>query len=440
MYLSEHDFSISAYEVACSLLDGHPMDQRKQTLAEYDFGPLQAMILCVQHGVCTARVTAVQQSEKYFASLSKVLKDDIALLEAERAMLDQNWDHWSLIETFSRLATWTCTIGAMLLTKDPTSTYMAPYQLREVPLPLGEDLWRARSATQWAAISSCTKLHYDTNLSPVAEALLQGKPIPDNLSSFALISLVGWALTYICTQERVTMPIGPGDCFHGDFRAKMERVLRGWEIHTRRRLKTDRAIYRLNDSLFTDCFSLLASSYYHLYLGNELRALKEKAAREDPLLSGTNVSKDLPAFPCIPSAHKAILYAANSWLVRAKQGMGHLNDTGSINYGGHYLMTAYESALILSWWITISDGPDPQHYGGEYATAVKSISEILSEAFIEVGDQGIECGNTTARALSPLLFTQQCMSNSVYPFCRILEHRIGCFSKYIKLHNSGWKP
>lgn len=343
MYLSEKDFSLSAYQVACSLLDAYPIDQRKQSLDQYEFGPLQAMLLCAQFGVFTGQETFVRHSQQQFAAVSDALKDDIGLLKAERTVLDQTWDRWSFIETFTRLATWTCTLSAMLLADDPTSAYMAPYQLREVPFPLGEELWRARSATQWAALPDNAKLHGDSNLSRVAEALLQGKPIPENISSFSLLSLVAWALTYICTQEKFSMSIGPVGLFNDDFRVKMERVLLGWEIHTRRRMKADRAIYRQTDPLFTDCFPLLGSSYYHLYLGDELRALKEKAAREDTLPAGTKVGRDFPAVPSPHLAHKAILYAANSWLVRAKQGIGNFNDTSSINYGGHYLMSAYES-------------------------------------------------------------------------------------------------
>ncbi|KAH7018826.1 hypothetical protein EDB80DRAFT_185215 [Ilyonectria destructans] len=415
MYLSEHDFSVHAYRVACSLLEAYPIDQSKESPSQYELAPLQATVLCVQFGAFSGQDAYSQHSQRQFATVCEALNNGLGLVKTKRDAAEQNWDQWSFIETFSRLATWTCTLSAMLLANDPMAAYMAPYQLREVPLPSTEELWRAQSASQWAAAPERAKLHSDSNLSDVAEALLRGSAIPENLSSFALLSLAAWALTYICTQERLAMSLGPVDLFNSDFRLKMERVLSEWAMYTRRRMKADRVIYRLNDPLFTDCFPLLASSYYHLYLGEELRALKDKAAKDEALPLGSRVTSNLPSVVSLRLAHRGIAYAANSWLVRSKLGMGHFKDTASINYGGHYLMTAYETALILSWWLSIGGGSEPQDARGNHAAAVKSISEILSEAFVEVEDQGIPCGDAVTRALGPLLFTQRCLSQSVYP-------------------------
>ncbi|KAF7544652.1 hypothetical protein G7Z17_g9779 [Cylindrodendrum hubeiense] len=425
MYLSEYDFSVPAYKVACSLLEAYTIEERKQTPSQFEFAPLQAMLLCVQFSTFSGEEMYSRTSERQFSVVCEALKNGLDTLKAERSKADQNWDQWSFVETFSRLATWTCTLSAILLANDPTSSYMAPYQLREVPLPFGEELWRAQSATQWAVAAERVKFHGDSNLSDVAEALLRGGPIPENLSSFALLSLAGWALTYICTQERLAMSLGPVDLFNSDFRAKMERVLSEWAMYTLRRMRADRVIYRGNDPLFTDCFPLLASSYYHLYLGEELRALKEKAAKDDALPAGVKGANHLPPITSLRLAHKGILYAANSWFVRAKLGMGHFKDTAAINYGGHYLMTAYETALILSWWLSLNNSPEHQDSKGDYAAVMRSIGEILSEAFAEVEDQGIPCGDAASRALGPLLFAQRCMSQSVYPYRKQSTPHVG---------------
>lgn len=366
MYLSENDFSVSAYKVACSLLETYPVNQKKQDSSQYEFAPLQAMLLCVQFSVFSGEDTYSQHSQRQFTAVCEGLKNGLDLLKPERSRGDLKWDPWSFVETFSRLATWTCTLSAILLANDPTSPYMAPFQLRKVPLPLDEELWRAPSVTHWEAVAERINIRRDSNLSDVAEALLRGSPIPENLSSFALLSLAGWALTYICTQERLAISLGPIDLLNTDFRVKMERVLSEWAMYTRRRMNADRVIYCSNDPLFTDCFPLLASSYYHLYLGDELQALKDKAAKDNALPTGIKVVNQLPSITSVHLAHKGLLYAANSWFVRAKLGIGHFKDTASINYGGHYLMTAYEtgkcdsdgaiSAIIASKSFSIPGG------------------------------------------------------------------------------------
>lgn len=344
LFMSEHDFAFTAYEASRVLLENYPVQQGHQDPASYDFSPLQAMLLCVQFGAFSGKDTHAQHSQRQLACVTEILKNDLPLLDAQRSLGDQTWERWSFIETFSRLATWSGTLTAILLAYDPTSTYIAPYQLRNVPLPLDEDLWRARSASQWTAVAGRNRLHGELTLSDVADRLVRGDSIPDHISSLGMLSLLGWALTYICTQERSAISIGPGGGVHSEFKANMERVIAGWETFCHRRLRADRVIERGLSPLFSDCFPLLASCYYHLYLADELRTLKEIAAKS-PTMSGVFGAKACPLPPAasLHMIHRAIWYAANSWKVRAKNGIGHFRDTAAMNYGGHYIMTSYET-------------------------------------------------------------------------------------------------
>lgn len=343
MYLAENDFAAAAYEASRLLLEHYPIQPGAQDPSCYDFSPLQAMLLGVQFGAFSGQAAHAQHSQRQLAAVTEMLKNDLPLLDAQRALGDETWERWSFIETFSRLATWSVTLTAILLAYNPTSTYIAPYQLRNVPLPLDEDLWRARSASRWTAVAGRTKLHGELTLSDVADRLVRGDSIPDNISSLGMLSLLGWALTYICTQERSAISIGPAGVVHNEFKANMERVISGWETFCHRRMRADRIIERGFSPLFVDCFPLLASCYYHLYLADELRTLKEIASN-GPLLPGALAKlRPLPSVVPLQLTHKAIWYAANSWLVRAKHGIGHFRDTAATNYGGHSLMTAYET-------------------------------------------------------------------------------------------------
>jgi hypothetical protein len=75
-------------------------------------------------------------------------------------------------------------------------------------------------------------------------------------------------------------------------------------------------------------------------MGSELQVLKKIA--QDP--------KSKLAIPGIrqqPEVFKAVRYAASAWLIRAKLGMAHLQTTAAWEYGGHVLVTAYESGRFF---------------------------------------------------------------------------------------------
>ena len=59
--------------------------------------------------------------------------------------------------------------------------------------------------------------------------------------------------------------------------------------------------------------------------------------------------------------------------------------------------------------------PPDQHDSANKETAVgEAINNLLAEAFAEVDDQGIPCGDAATRALAPLEFIQRCLCKTVY--------------------------
>lgn len=118
-------------------------------------------------------------------------------------------------------------------------------------------------------------------------------------------------------------------------------MLNGSENFAYRRLKLDRAIYRNREPPFTNCFPLLGWAYFHHYVGDELRTLRQHAARA--VNTGMGTKPALPRLNLNDLALKAVRYAAHSWLVRVKLGIGHWRITNIVGYGVQYLTTAFES-------------------------------------------------------------------------------------------------
>lgn len=79
-------------------------------------------------------------------------------------------------------------------------------------------------------------------------------------------------------------------------------------------------------------------------------------------------------------------------------------------------------ALILAWWLTVSNTRDSQESADKYVATVRPINELVVEAVAEVQEQGINCGEPETWAFGPLLFTQRCMSLSIFPCesCRVI--------------------
>ncbi|EXJ57731.1 uncharacterized protein A1O5_12521 [Cladophialophora psammophila CBS 110553] len=337
---SETQFAVSAYEAACTLLD-HETKDEVYASSQFEFGPIQALLLCVHFGAFSDDQTFVQRSQAQLNLVSKMLRHGLDDLSDKRAESEQDWITWSFIETFSRLASWSCSLNAVLFAYDDSFQTNTQHFLRHVPLPLDEDLWRARSAQEWSSLGGLSRSHGALNFLTLAESLLQGKPVLEQLSCFGLFSIIGWFLLYICNHERMKLLVGSLDIFETEFTSKIDVGLGAWETLTRRHLRTGHVMFRQLNPLISDSFPLLGSAYYHLYVGDELRTLKEIASKQAPA-GGMPTSQTLPEFNPRPEAYKAVRYAANSWLVRAKLGISHFQQSPDA-YGPHGAMGAYES-------------------------------------------------------------------------------------------------
>jgi hypothetical protein len=231
------------------------------------------------------------------------------------------------------------------------------------------------------------------------------------ISPFGLLSMISMILIHICNRERIS--IGVFEDYDQTFTEKMEKSLSSWEKLWQLHPGAEQVPTKRGDPLLADCFALLGSTCYHLYLGPELQALKDIA--KDPYCR-----QPLP--PCRPTASvlKAINYAANSWLVRSKLGVLHLKRTAALEFGSHTVVTAYEGgkfmrtllevlhslskarlfyvALILSWWLFYHESPHRVQENPPF------LENIFEEIFAECKDQDISPPVSSNKATLPLHF------------------------------------
>lgn len=341
LHLFERDFSHSAYEAACKLLQHYnDVGERALEVTKFEFWPIQATLLCVQFGAFSSNEALLYRSQAQFSSVLAMLRGGLDVVDEKRQVHNQDWETWSFLETFTRLACWTGTLSAIILALDPNSTFICPHQICDLPMPREELYWRAGSEAAWLSQGGNLIRHNTPGLARLAKAVLRGESITDRLSSYGLLCLIGWILGFICNHERLSM--GVFASFDPNFTLKMEKALATWEGLFRAHPHANQVSYKQADPLLADCFSLLGSAYYHLFLGRDLQILKILASEDNPrddelcsLPSGNLRSR--------PNAQKAVRYAANSWLVRAKMGIAQLHRTAGLTFGGQYFVTAYES-------------------------------------------------------------------------------------------------
>lgn len=250
---SECAFATSAYEAACTLLD-EKLEEADHASATFEFWPIQTLLLCVHFGAFSDNLAFSQRSEGRIGTISKMLSRGLAELNAQRSAVVQDWSTWSFVETFARLASWTCALSAILLAQDHSFHINAPHHLRHMPLPLAEDIWRARSAQEWAFLGGIPDQHSNLDFLTLAESLFQAEPILDKISCFGLFALIGWMLLYICNHERVTISVGLLDMFEADFTSKIDKGLSAWETLTRNHLRTGQVMFQQLSPLISDSF------------------------------------------------------------------------------------------------------------------------------------------------------------------------------------------
>ncbi|CAI7606830.1 unnamed protein product [Penicillium glandicola] len=236
-----------------------------------------------------------------------------------------------------RLACWTVTLSAMILAFDPSSPVVIVQRKCDLPIPSENHIWYSISAKDWELKTKAQSQTQKLSLWKLVEAVFRGEWITTQISPFGLLSMISMILIHICNRERIS--IGVFDGYDQTFTEKMEKSLSSWEKLWQLHPGAEQVPTNRSDPLLADCFALLGSSCYHLYLGPELQALKDIA--RDPCCR-----QPLP--PCRPTASvlKAIHYAANSWLVRSKLGVLHLKRTAALEYGSHAMVTAYEGEIF----------------------------------------------------------------------------------------------
>ncbi|KAH8800331.1 hypothetical protein F5884DRAFT_810039 [Xylogone sp. PMI_703] len=390
IYVSEHDFACSAYEAAYALLSQYELDIISDSRPDIALWHIQAALLCVQFGAFSEKSAYFQQSQKQFSLVTLLLRN----LENEKSRLrsEKDWTSWILFEAWNRAACWAVVLNSIILLFDPFVVCVVPHQIPDLSIPGEERLWRAESAQDWLEKGGSALQRGESSIWKAAKSIMAGDPLTA-VSSFGLLGLVGSILGYICSYERLVR--GFLDLPEDDFIQKIERGLNTWESAWRRNLRNDQR----QDPLMTDCLPLLGAAYYHLYLGTELETLKRIAA--DP-----NCNLPLPTVRANSNTYKAIKYAVNSWHVRVVLGVVHMQKTAPLKVGGHFNVTSYEAALILSWWLTLPIETrrlvSPYHNDSERNQ--QSLEAIFVEIFDEIEDQGINCIWDTKPALFPLTF------------------------------------
>lgn len=217
---------------------------------------------------------------------------------------------------------------------DPEATSIVAHQeFSQLLLPSGDDAWRAGSALAWSS-SLRTRATAHLKICDVFRMMMRGERPMMPISSFGMLSLIGSILSYVCSHERHSMT--GADPLSGDVFSSIERCLEIWKVLWRQHPHVEGIPGKYGDPLRADSLTLLGSAYFHLYMAPELRVLKRIA--QDP-----QSTTPLPPLRPRHEILKAIKYAANSWLVRAKLGIAHLQRTAALEFGGHALVTAYES-------------------------------------------------------------------------------------------------
>lgn len=289
-----------------------------------------------------------------------------------------------------------------------------------MPPPSDESLWHAVSESEWRFALQLNPSSHDSDLWTVASSVMVGEIPRDcgNISAFTLLALIGAILATICTKQRLSQDIY--DPFNGE-RKRLERAIAVWEELWRRHPRAERNMTRLDHPLLNDCLSLLGSSYYHLYLGPELHTLKKIAQEPRSKLK-------LPTCKNRERTLSVIKFAANSWLVRAKLGINYLNKTGGLELGSQALITAYESALVLAWWLQVGTPTVPPSTNEEHA-ADMMVKKLFDDIAEEIDEQGVL---QDSASLSPVEFYLSVLDGRVWKCATVMEQRLRDFARFLE--------
>lgn len=408
VHVSEHSFAEKLYGAACMLL----AEQRHRNISQPETGfllwPIQATLLCVQFGAFSDNALFQERAQEQLSTVSTLLRRGTREVADYQGEAEVSWSSWIFTETYSRVACWAATLSGIILAFDPSATCVVLHQTCRFSLPCQNSLWRAQSSDEWLSEGGNKYSQTDTGLWAAVKTILLGQPVTETtLSPFGLLAVIGSILAYISSHERLSMGIldNPGP----DFSKRMEKSLLVWESLWRRHPEAEQVPGKFSDPLLADCFSLLGSAYYHLYMSVELQTLKRIASEPQNAVTMPTPQKKSSVF-------KAVSYAANSWLVRSKMGIQHLKRTAPLRFGGHSTVTAYEGALILSWWLslgTVSPVDDP----------ARVLDSLFRDIFDECEDQEVPVREMN-RAIVPLVFYQSLLQRWIWTYTSTMSKRL----------------
>ncbi|ETN39746.1 uncharacterized protein HMPREF1541_05972 [Cyphellophora europaea CBS 101466] len=432
VHLSEQKFAESAYEASCLLLAQH----ETQAIQAHDTGfhlwYAQAAVLCAQFGACTGDPHLFHRAQSHLFAVQNIVYRGLPEIEERRKISVDSWATWIFAESCSRVISWMFIVSAMCLALDPSAVTILPPMPCSMPPPSDESAWHAVSEPEWRFALQMNPPIGNVDLWTLTISVMVGET-PENcgpISAFALLAIMGAILATICTKQRLSMDIY--DPFNGE-RKRMEKAIATWEGLWRRHPRAERNMTRLDHPLLNDCLSLLGSSYYHLYLGQELDTLKKIANNPRSGLS-------LPPCQNRSRALKVIKFAANSWLVRAKLGITYLNKTGGLELGSQAFITAYESALILAWWLNCRGqgqerGEEETSSTEDDRAAAAVVQRLFDDILNELDEQGVSYDESGNPVLSPVDFYLSVLDGRVWRCATIMDKRLRDFASVLKQSN-----
>lgn len=427
VHLSEQKFAESAYEATCLLLAEH--DKISITTHDMSFRLwyVQAALLCAQFGACTGDPALFHRAQQHLFAVQGNIYKGLAEIEQRRKVAADSWTTWVFAESCSRVISWMFVVSSMCLALDSSAVTILPPMPCSMPTPSDESVWHAVSEPEWRFALQINPPTLNVDLWTVATAVMLGETPEDcgPISAFTLLALIGAILATICTKQRLSMDIY--DPFNGE-RKRMEQAIAVWEGLWRRHPRAERNMTRLDHPLLNDCLSLLGSSYYHLHLGHELHTLKKIA--QDP-----QSGMELPAYKERRRTLKVVKFAANSWLVRAKLGITYLNKTGGLELGSQALITAYESALILAWWLCVrgeAQQPGQEPHADEEQADAAVVQRLFDDISNELDEQGIAYDESGRPLLSPIDFYLSVLDGRVWKCATAMEQRLRDFAVLLK--------
>lgn len=417
LHLCEHKTARAAYQASCQLLAQYePSVSDENESAMPDLWHIQASLLCVEFGAFSDNIAYLHRAERQLSSVAGFLRESATAIQRHRLSHDLDWRTWLQLETYSRLACWAVVLNGVVLSFDPFAISMVAQQEVILPLPCDEYLWQTRSATEWKNSGGPNSQLAAVDLWSSAKAIFNGQHCTARVSSFGLLALVGFILANICYHERLLIGVVEG--LDEGFVRKMEKSLAIWETAWRRHPQAAGILSKHGNPLMTDSLSLLGTAYYHLYVGSELHTLKRIANSPSQHIS-------MPTYRSPELALKAVKYAANSWFVRVKIGIAHLQKTAALEFGGHSLVTAYEGALILSWWLsTMKDASHPLNRATTQPGDRKALHDLFADIFTELEGQDIKCDVTSQRELIPLACYRMLMRPWVWTYSSIMDRQL----------------